>query len=695
MSEQSIQNDLYSTPVTIFDKYTCYSLGATTVRDLIRRNEVVGVNPSVNLGKKPDVIIVDKDKKVILFLECKLPNELNTSKKLSAAIYQEIHVAESLNAKIYVVTDGENFYWFNPKTGNAIQDEFGNKIQTPIKPKQEEKQLADFINRVSLSLTEDNDRLSPLIENDPTNLAVKIGNILKNINFTTPKDSLYTFVELFLFKYLSDIQILTSDNSFSEVYGLYANKSKSEEEILYKYLHGAREQIDLLFPKAADNTTIINGTIFHASKNAQGEYISNGTDAKTFHTLLKLFKEYEDEFGLFLNISRDFKSKLFETFTKQEKTKQNAGKYFTPLKIVQGMVEMVEIKEGMSICDPACGVGKFLLEAASKLDTPFYYEKGELKKKIQLFGFEKEMDEKGATSGYDLTTILAKANTLIYFSNLFSSNNNISDVQKISNDLLNDTFYSSKTILGTLDKLEENKYDLILANPPYYQSGVISKEAKQSGLYTEGGVGVESLFLEWIIKSLKAGGSANIVLPDGIFNNLQNKKLRKYVKKTCFIESIISLPLNTFFNTPKKTFILTIRKKVNSTEIQNYPIFAYLCNSIGETLDVNRFDIPQNDFAAAISKYVHYKTESDKNNIAPFLKDVFEQDKKLKFLNIDSLVDEDDWYIDNRWTEDEKVELGFKEQANVLTVEEFQALLEAVVVELNGFKEDLDWLKKQ
>ena len=50
--------------------------------------------------------------------------------------------------------------------------------------------------------------------------------------------------------------------------------------------------------------------------------------------------------------------------------KENAGKYFTPLKIVKGMVDMVDIKEGDEICDPACGVGKFLLEAALKVPLP-------------------------------------------------------------------------------------------------------------------------------------------------------------------------------------------------------------------------------------------------------------------------------------------------------------------------------------
>ena len=125
------------------------------------------------------------------------------------------------------------------------------------------------------------------------------------------------------------------------------------------------------------------------------------------------------------------------------------------------------------------------------------------------------MDEKGSTSGYDLTTILAKANTMIYFSSLFKDNNTLSNIKTISRELLNETYFSSKTILGTLEKIDGKQYDVILANPPYYQSALISKSAKDTGFYTEKGLGVEGLFLEWIIKSIKPNGIANIVLPDG------------------------------------------------------------------------------------------------------------------------------------------------------------------------------------
>lgn len=696
MSEQTIQNDLFSNNVTILDKYECLSLGATTIGDLIAGKRIVcnKVKTAIkNKGKKPDVLIVDGSRKAIAYIECKKPEEFNTDKKIEAAINQEVDVAKELGIKIFVATDGSKFVWINALTRQPILDEDANEIVTAIKPKNEERKIAKLIGRLTIDLSDSNNQLQQIKYSDPTNLAKKIGGLLKTIKFTTPKDSLYTFVELFLFKYLSDINILSSTENFDYILNLYGKDGRSEAEVLYRYIHEPREKISKLFPEAPDKTSLINGFVFHADKDADGNYISNNADATTFHEVIKLFKEYEDTDGKFIDINRDFKSKLFETFTKQEKTKENAGKYFTPLKIVKGMVDMVDIKEGDEICDPACGVGKFLLEAALKIDEPFTFKNGHVVKKIKLYGYEKEMDEKGSTSGYDLTTILAKANTMIYFSSLFKDNNTLSNIKTISRELLNETYFSSKTILGTLEKIDGKQYDVILENPPYYQSALISKSAKDTGFYTEKGLGVEGLFLEWIIKSIKPNGIANIVLPDGIFTNVGNKRLHEFITTNCYIEAIISLPINTFFNTPKKTYIMTLRKKRDVAQIQDYPIFAYYCASIGETLDVYRFDTDDNDFQTAVNKYNLFRSCKDKNKIDDYLKPIFEDDLKLKLFTINSFAEHTAWDIEKRWTDEEKVKMGVKKADVIMNLDEFSEYLTGIVADINNYGEAIKCLK--
>jgi type I restriction-modification system DNA methylase subunit len=389
----------------------------------------------------------------------------------------------------------------------------------------------------------------------------------------------------------------------------------------------------------------------------------------------------------------DFKSKLFETFMKNSEDKSDMGQFFTPLKIVDEMNTMVDVREGMKICDPACGVGKFLLEAIEEKIPDFYkYKNKKLIEKVEIFGYDKMMSEKD-----DITIILAKANMLIYFSELFQKNNSLEDVKNLSKNLLNKTFKLNKSMLGTLDKIEPNKYDLILANPPYYKSKPINDSAKETGYYTLGGSGVEGLFLEWILKSLKYGGRANIVLPDGTFSNYGNNKIKEYLLNNCYLESIISLPVRAFFNTPKKTYILTIKKKsekeLEDNKMQDYPVFTYIANSIGESLDVYRFDIEDNDLREAVTKYNFYRKESDKNNIKEPIKSHIEHDPKLKLIDIKEFKPDKSWIIENWWTEDEKVNIGLKKEKNIVTLDEFQYLLEDMVSTINNFKEELECLK--
>ncbi|MER0122790.1 N-6 DNA methylase [Streptococcus sp. ZJ100] len=645
------------------------------------------------MNKKPDVLILDDNKNVIIYVEQKQPDKFKSEKDIAAAIKQEIDVAKAIDSLIFVASDGDSYIWINPKTGEKILDEKGNEINLQINPKKNGKQVAKLINDISLSISHTNNQVLRKEYLDPTDLAQKINRILKNLTFASAKMSLYTFVELFLFKYLSDIGVLKGENSFSYIVSLYEDSAYSTATVLGKYLDGARETMVKLFPSGTDGTSIINGKVFHIDKDGQNEYVSEDNTDKVFKAVILEFAKYDKENGKFISISKDFKSKLFETFMKSSDDKSDMGQFFTPLKIVDEMVSMVDISEGMSICDPACGVGKFLLEAVEKrIGDSYSYKNGKLSSKITFYGYDKMMSEKD-----DITVILAKANTLIYFSELFQQNNSFSDVQTIAKSLLNNSFYLHKSMLGTLSNIEEDKYDLILANPPYYQSKEMSDLAKATKLYKWGGSGVEALFLEWIMRSVKYGGVANIVLPDGIFSNNANRKLKEKLKKYFYIETIISLPVNAFFNTPKKTYILTIRKKteaeIENNVIQDYPVFTYIAGSIGETLDVYRFDTEDNDLKQAVIKYNYYRKSVDRNNLQEPIKSFLLDDSRLKLLTIDELDSNKSWIIENWWSEEEKIAIGLKKERQTVSIDEFQGMLDDMISLMQDFKEELEWLK--
>ena len=98
MSEQTIQEGLYSIPVQL-DKYICRSLGATTIKDLVKNKEVTGLTIKECdkiKANRPDVLILNKDKQIVVFIEMKEPDKLKTEKLQRLAKYQELGVARQV-----------------------------------------------------------------------------------------------------------------------------------------------------------------------------------------------------------------------------------------------------------------------------------------------------------------------------------------------------------------------------------------------------------------------------------------------------------------------------------------------------------------------------------------------------------------------------------------------------------------------
>lgn len=674
MSEELHQRGLLEKPEKI-GKWDFYNIGATTLKALKEFKIIPNLDYKEFEKRKPDGLIVFK-KNVIAVIENKKPSEFNTPKKKEKAIDQGLSVSQKLNARILIVTDTKDTIWINSLTGEKITDEDGNELIDNFKPN--DSKTVKVIEKILESTDESNSQLSAPKIKDPSPLARQVWQDIWSVSGATPENCLYTFVELFIFKYLSDLNVLTGIYSFDNLLKQY--ESNTNEEVLEFYANTIRKKIKELFPmNPKDKTTIINGTIF-VSKDEKA--------VKGYSVVFKkILEKFENE-GRLQNIHYDFKSKIFESFLKESISKKNWGQFFTPLKVVKAMTKMVEIKEGMTICDPACGVGKFLLEPIL-LDIKRFYkiEGNKLVPKIKLVGYDKGFDK-----DEQKTIILAKANMLIYMSDLVKE---YSSITEQFSDLFNETFLlKTNSILGTLSEDVNEEYDLILTNPPYVTSGSsnLKEEIVKSGLsahYKVNATGVEGLFMEWIIRSLKPGGKALIVVPDGSLKRTNDSKLRKFITDECLIDCIISLPRNTFFSTPQKTFILGITKKTDKSIAQNEPVFTYIVSDIGETLDVYRFDTENNQLDEAANLYNQFKGG----------KKYFKtKDKRCKIEPIKKLIDSinTNWLIDDWWSKEEKIELKISEVEKVLDLPELinefkqlQDFLMSEIAELEAFKFDL------
>lgn len=688
MSEELLQRNLLKNPEKI-GKWDFYNIGNTTLRALKENNILRNVDYGEVERKKVDALIVF-GKNVIAIIEYKTPSEFNTKEKQKKAIQQEIEVAKKLGCKLIIATDTQETIWVNALTGRQIKDETDHTIKTNFDPHDE--YIPTLIEKINYSINELNNNIKPKQLVNPTGLAKQIWQDIWSVSGATPENCLYTFVELFIFKYISDLGVLGEGVNFNHLLERYSYQTDNpDERALEFYAHTIRPEIKNLFPEnRVDHTTIINGTIF-VSKDQKAV-----TGYSTvFKKILLKFRDY----GKLENIDYDFKSKLFESFLKESISKKNWGQFFTPLKVVRSIIEMAkdDIKPGITICDPACGVGKFLLEPlVSQLNQFYKIKKDEKTKtyivdnKITIHGFDKGFDR-----DEQKTIILAKANMLIYFSDLIRENPGLT---KEFAGLFNKSFtLKTNSILGTLSDAVTEEYNLIMTNPPYVTSGSsnLKEEIKKdatglSNHYKINALGVEGLFMEWIIKALKPAGKAFVVVPDGMLNRQNDKNLRRYMLAECFIDTLISLPLNTFFTTNKKTYILGLTKKTDKSRIQTAPVFTYLVSEIGESRDVYRFDIDQNDLNEAVTLFSFFKGNREKfANI--------NVDKRCKIVPFEYFVNnaEKDWIVDKLWTEKEKIELGIVEKNESVSLFEFSTILEDAVNTLESLKNELKELDEK
>jgi len=675
MSEELLQRGLNKRPEKI-GKWDFYNIGATSIKALKEYGIIADYDYGVKIElKKVDGIIVHKQN-VIAIIENKTPKEFNTKKKQIKAIEQEIEVARKINCPIIIATDTQQTIWINVLTGKKITDENANPVTLNWNPVNvtTDRNLGKLIEKITASIDGKNNQIIPKELINPTDLAKQIWQDIWSVSGATPENCLYTFVELFIFKYLSDLKILKTTNSFDFLMRMY-QEDNTADEVLQYYADNIRKKIKDLFPyNPIDNTTIINGTIF-VSKDQK----SVAGYSTVFKKVLTKFKDY----GKLENINYDFKSQLFESFLKESISKKNWGQFFTPLKVIRSIEKMAssEIKEGAVICDPACGVGKFLLEPIkSKLNDFYEITDTKVIPKITIRGFDKGFDK-----DEQKTIILAKANMLIYFSDLIKENPHLT---KEFSAIFNDTFnLKTNSILGTLSEPVKDEYDLILTNPPYVTSGSsnlkeeIAKNKELEEYYTINGMGVEGLFMEWIIRALKPNGKAFVVVPDGLFNRKNDARLRAFIKKECFIDAVISLPLNTFFSTSKKTYILAITKKQKSKQAQIEPVFTYLVSEIGESRDSYRFDIELDDLSEAINQFNQFKGAKKyyKTN-----------DERCKILGIDWFDDLDSWVVDNYWSKEEKIKLGVSKQDEIITLDEFAFLMDDISDSLLSIKSEIE-----
>lgn len=696
MSEEFKQRNYEKNGLKV-DKYEFYNIGNTSIEELKKYKVVSNIDYGEYKERRPDKLLVDRRNKkkinVIAVIEYKDTYNFNTEKLKMSACMQCNTYCQLLQSKVGVITDGNEYIWINPNIKEEFADVIYNDKDLFGNDKLDKKRWFSYINRedgyqlstpfivetdnvseknttlntlnvVLKTINESCTQLKEIEYQNPSDLARSVHQDIWTATNATPEKALSTFIEVFMFKFLSDLKVLTVNDAGTKITFDEVLNAK-EDRCLKNYCTNVRPYIkDNLFPPSAeDGTTIINGMSLNP------EVIE---DNRIFYKILKKF----EKFGDLHNIDPEFKSRLFEDFLKQNTSKKNWGQFFTPRNVVKAIIEMSEIEKlpnNSNVCDPAVGVGGFILEPiATKRPNEYYFDGNELKSKINYFGFERGIENEDK-----LTIILAKANFVIYLSELLKENPTMTvEFSRMFNKIFK--IYTN-TILGSLSEVNENKYQLIMSNPPYVMSGsanykdAISRDAFLSSKYNTKSLGLEGLFIQKMVMELDKKGTALIVLPDGVLNRLNDKYIRKLMKDECIINAIISLPINTFYATPKKTYIVSLTKKEDNTVKQAEPVFTYLVSNIGEQLNVDRFKTDENDLRPMVKEYRYFM--SDKNEYEP-------RSARCKIQPIDKFDEVEDWSVDKWWSKEEKIDLGIEEEEVVLSESEFYEKLNDVKARL-------------
>ena len=268
---------------------------------------------------------------------------------------------------------------------------------------------------------------------------------------------------------------------------------------------------------------------------------------------------------------------IYEELLRQfsEMTNEESGDHFTPRDIVQLLVTLVfgPDKENLqekglirTIYDPCCGTGGLL-----SIGKQWVKENINSDISIELFGQELN----------DQTYAICKSDQLISGENP-------------------ENIYGPLSTL-TKDQLKDNKFDYIIANPPYgvswkSEEDEIKEEAKDPGGRFSAGTPRTSdgslLFLQHMISKMNPEGSRIGVVFNGspLFTGdagSGESEIRKWIIENDWLECIVSLPDRMFFNTGITTYIwIVTNKKSNDRKgkvqlIDGSTFFSQLRKNLG------------------------------------------------------------------------------------------------------------------
>jgi type I restriction enzyme M protein len=290
---------------------------------------------------------------------------------------------------------------------------------------------------------------------------------------------------------------------------------------------------------------------------------------------------------------RDTKGDVYEYMLAKIATAGQNGQFRTPRHIIRLMVEMTAPQPTDILCDPACGTAGFLVASGEYLREHYPH--------LLHDATSREHFHHHLFHGFDFDNTMLRIGSM----NMLLHGVESPDIRY-------------RDSLAQDHAGEEEKYTLVLANPPFAGSLDYENTAKDL-LQIVKTKKTELLFLALFLRLLKPGGRAAVIVPDGVLfgSSKAHKELRRILVEDQKLDAVVKLPGGAFKPYAGVSTAILVFTKTNSGGTDF--VWFYDVEADGWSLDDKRTPLLPNDKLGPVPRTALTEDEQARNNLPDVL----------------------------------------------------------------------------